>query len=111
MEETKTVAEETKPVLLAGYAEAVVTPPMGVNIPGYFSVRLSNGVITDLHVRAGWMPGNARLDELEAFLDDHQEPVTDYDEGMVRRLIERITVYEDHLAFEFKSGLETEVRM
>ena len=52
MEETKTVAEETKPVLLAGYAEAVVTPPMGVNIPGYFSVRLSNGVITDLHVRA-----------------------------------------------------------
>ena len=52
-----------------------------------------------------------RLDELEAFLDEHQEPVTDYDEGMVRRLIERITVYEDHLDFEFKSGLETEVQM
>ena len=33
-------------------------------------------------------------------LDEHQEPVTDYDEGMVRRLIERITVYEDHLDFE-----------
>jgi hypothetical protein len=32
-------------------------------------------------------------------------------EGMVRRLIERITVYEDHLDFEFKSGLETEVQM
>ena len=30
---------------------------------------------------------------------------------MVRRLIERITVYEDHLDFEFKSGLETEVQM
>ena len=44
-------------------------------------------------------------------LDEHQEPVTDYDEGMVRRLIERITVYEDHLDFEFKSGLETEVQM
>ena len=26
-----------------------------------------------------------RLDELEEFLDEHQEPVTDYDEGMVRR--------------------------
>ena len=52
-----------------------------------------------------------RLDELEDFLDEHQEPVTDYDEGMVRRLIERITVYEDHLDFEFKSGLETEVQM
>ena len=37
--------------------------------------------------------------------------MTDYDEGMVRRLIERITVFEDHLEFEFKCGLETEVQM
>ena len=37
--------------------------------------------------------------------------MTEYDEGLVRRLIERITVYEDHLDFEFKSGLETEVKM
>ena len=52
-----------------------------------------------------------RLDELEAFLDEHQEPVTDYDEGLVRKLIERITVYDGYLAFEFKCGLETEVQM
>ena len=52
-----------------------------------------------------------RLEELEAFLDEQQEPVTDYDEGMVRRLIERITVFEDHLDFEFKCGLETEAQM
>ena len=52
-----------------------------------------------------------RLEDLEAFLDEQQEPVTDYDEGMVRRLIERITVFEDHLAFDFKCGLETEVQM
>ena len=52
-----------------------------------------------------------RLDELEAFLDEHQEPVTDYDEGLVRRLVERITVYDGYLAFEFKCGLETEVQM
>ena len=38
-----------------------------------------------------------RLDELEAFLEEQQEPVTDYDEGLVRRLIERITVYDDRL--------------
>ncbi len=37
--------------------------------------------------------------------------MTDYDEGLVRRLIERITVYDEHLVFEFKSGLETEVQM
>ncbi len=51
-----------------------------------------------------------RLDELEAFLEEQQEPVTDYDEGMVRRLIERITVYDDHFTVEFKCGLETEVQ-
>jgi hypothetical protein len=31
--------------------------------------------------------------------------------GLFCFLIERITVYEDHLDFEFKSGLETEVQM
>lgn len=52
-----------------------------------------------------------RLDELEAFLGEQQEPVAEYDEGLVRKLIERITVFDDRLAFEFKCGLETEVKM
>ena len=52
-----------------------------------------------------------RLDELEAFLAEQTSEVTDYDEGMVRQLIEKIMVCDDHLAFEFKSGLETEVQM
>ena len=52
-----------------------------------------------------------RLDELEAFLEEQLEPVTDYDEGMARKLVERITVFDDHLTFEFKCGLETEVLM
>lgn len=49
-----------------------------------------------------------RLDELEAFLTEQTTEVT---EGLVRQLIEKIPVYDDHLAFEFKSGLETEVQM
>lgn len=44
-------------------------------------------------------------------LDEHQEPVTDCDEGMIQKLIERITVYSDYLTFEFKCGLETEFQM
>ena len=52
-----------------------------------------------------------RLDELEAFLTEQTTEVTDYDEGLVRQLIEKITVYDDHLSFEFKSGLETVVQM
>ena len=52
-----------------------------------------------------------RMDELEALLAEKTTEVTEYDEGLVRQLIEKITVYDDHLAFEFKSGLETEVQM
>ena len=35
--------------------------------------------------------------------------MAEYDEQLVRRLIERIIVYGDHLVFKFKSGLETDV--
>ena len=50
------------------------------------------------------------MDEPETLLEDQTAEVMDYDEGLVRQLIEKITVYDDHLAFEFKSGLETEVQ-
>ena len=52
-----------------------------------------------------------RLTELEEFLDGQVTGLTDYDEAMVRQLVERITVYDDHLAFEFKCGIETDVQM
>ena len=39
-------------VLYAGYAERIVTPPMGYNIPGYYSVRPADGIINELYVRA-----------------------------------------------------------
>ena len=52
-----------------------------------------------------------QIKELEAFLDKQQTKVTEYDEALVRKLIERITVYDDRLVFEFKTGFETEVQM
>lgn len=36
------------------------------------------------------------------------EPLA-YDEPLVRRLVEKITVYENRLTVEFKSGLEIDV--
>ncbi len=52
-----------------------------------------------------------RLDVLVAFLADQTIEVTDYDEGLVQQLIEKIMFYDDHFAFEFKSGLVTEVQI
>lgn len=33
-----------------------------------------------------------------------------YDEQLVRKLIEKITVYDDHLNFLFKSGIQIEIK-
>ena len=52
-----------------------------------------------------------RMDALEEFLNEQQTELTEYDEDIVRRLLERITVYDDHLEFIFKSGIETEVKI
>lgn len=38
--------------LLAGYAEVIITPPLGLRIPGYLSVRPAEGIINDLKARA-----------------------------------------------------------
>lgn len=52
-----------------------------------------------------------KVRELEEFIDSQGGPVTEYDEALVRRLIEKVTVYDDHFTVEFKSGLETDVTM
>ncbi|TJX15453.1 integrase [Tissierella creatinini] len=35
--------------------------------------------------------------------------VTEYDEQLIRRLIEKVTVYEDKFTVEFKSGVTVDV--
>ena len=50
-----------------------------------------------------------RSDEMRQFLDEQTESITKYDEKLTRRLIEKITVYEDHFTIEFKSGTSMDV--
>jgi hypothetical protein len=50
-----------------------------------------------------------RIDDLASFLDEQTEAITEYSETLVRRLIERITVYDEMLVVEFKSGLQIKV--
>lgn len=50
-----------------------------------------------------------KLEDLTTFLDEQTEALTEYSEAMVRRLIARITVYEEKMTVEFKSGLEIDV--
>ena len=45
-----------------------------------------------------------RSREMREFLEQQSTEVTEYDELLVRRLIEKVTVYEERFAVEFKSG-------
>ena len=46
---------------------------------------------------------------MRAFLREQPTAVAEFDEKLVRRLIEKVTVYEDRFAVEFKSGVMIEV--
>ena len=45
------------------------------------------------------------------FLNMQTGGITEFDDKLVRKLIEKATVYNDRLVVEFKSGLEIEVNL
>ena len=45
-----------------------------------------------------------RIKEMREFLEQQSTEVTEYDELLVRRLIEKVTAYDERFEVEFKSG-------
>ena len=50
-----------------------------------------------------------RIAEMREFLDSQSTEVLEYDEQLVRRLIEKVTVYDERFEVEFKSGMAVDV--
>jgi site-specific DNA recombinase len=50
-----------------------------------------------------------RIDDMSEFLKKQSTALAEYDEQLVRRLIEKVTVFEDKFIVEFKSGLTVDV--
>lgn len=50
-----------------------------------------------------------RIDEMRTFLMEQLSESLAYDEQLVRRLVEKITVYGDKMTVKFKSGLEIDL--
>lgn len=48
---------------------------------------------------------------LKAYLNSQTAEIEEYDEQLVRRLVEKVTVYDDKFVVEFKAGIETEIVM
>ena len=46
---------------------------------------------------------------MSAFLQEQPTIITEYDEQLIRRLIEKVTVHEDKFTVEFKSGVSIDI--
>ena len=51
-----------------------------------------------------------RIEEMREFLAAQTDAITEYDELLVRRMIERIDVYDDRFTFYFKSGTSIDIK-
>jgi hypothetical protein len=45
------------------------------------------------------------------FLNEQSYELEEYDEQLVRRLIEKVTVFDNKLTVEFKSGVEIDIEI
>lgn len=50
-----------------------------------------------------------RITDMSAFLQEQPTALTEYNEALVRRLIEKVIVYEDNFTVEFKSGITIDI--
>lgn len=50
-----------------------------------------------------------RITDMSAFLREQPASITEYDEQLIRRLVEKVTVYDDRFTAEFKSGICIEI--
>ena len=50
-----------------------------------------------------------QIRELQDFVKKQPVSITEFDETLVSRLIEKITVFEDHFTVDFKSGITIDI--
>lgn len=50
-----------------------------------------------------------RINELQEFIRSQDSDITEFDEHLVKHLLEKVTVYADKLVFEFRSGVTVEI--
>jgi len=52
-----------------------------------------------------------RIAEIDEFLKEQVVRLEEYDDKLVRMLVEKVMVFEGNIKVEFKSGVEIEVKM
>ena len=52
-----------------------------------------------------------RIKELQKFILSQPSEITEFDEALVKKLLEKVTVHDDYLEFRFKSGVTISIEM
>lgn len=65
------------------------------------------GAMTEKAEREGL---KMRIKEMQEFLENQMDRISEYDEQLVRKMIEKIMIYDDKFVIEFKSGTSMDVR-
>nr|DAT74203.1 MAG TPA: hypothetical protein [Caudoviricetes sp.] len=51
-----------------------------------------------------------RIKELQDFIAGQESDIAAFDEALVKKLIEKITIFADHFTVEFKSGIAIDIK-
>ena len=52
-----------------------------------------------------------RINDLKKFIATSDHSITEYDETLARHMLSKITIFDDHIVFAFKSGVIVSVEM
>lgn len=61
------------------------------------------------HKTHRFLPLSVLGKELQDFIAEQETDITEFDEALVKKLIEKITVFSDHFTVEFKSGITIDI--
>lgn len=65
------------------------------------------GLFQEKSAKEDW---RKRMNEMIRFLDTSSSNLSEYEEKYVRILVERITVFDDHIKVDFKSGITVDIQ-
>lgn len=73
--------------------------------------RLRDEKEAALAKNAGFASQKQRMAEMTKFLKEQKDTMQEYDEQIVRKLIEKITIYDEKVTVAFKSEMEIDVEI
>ena len=90
--------------MIAVSGDEAAIDALGVQIDGLRAERQS--ILAEVTERSDLQE---RMNDMIAFLDEMPTMLTEYSDAITRRLVEKITIFDEKIVVELKSGLQMEV--